>query len=93
MRRADDALLELPGQDKLCVLALRVDAAGPVKNLCGRHLIFRVNRCRPATGAECSRSPTPAPSALHRLLFLCPRSLSEHPGLSGHLHEHENALK
>ena len=31
MRRADDALLELPGQDKLCVLALRVDAAGPVK--------------------------------------------------------------
>ena len=31
MWRADDALLELSGQDKLCVLALRVAEAGTVE--------------------------------------------------------------
>ena len=55
MWRADDALLGLPGQDKLCVLALRVSEAGPVENLCGDQVIFRINRFLPARGAECSR--------------------------------------
>ena len=63
MRRADDALLGLSGQDKLCVLALRVSEAGPVEKSCGPQVIFRINRFLPATGAECSREPTPAPSA------------------------------
>ena len=55
MRRADDALLGLSGQDKLCVLALRVASAGPVEKICARHVIFRINRFLPARGAECSR--------------------------------------
>ena len=55
MWRADDALLGLSGQDKLCVLALRVSEAGPVENSCGAQVIFRVNRFLPASGAECSR--------------------------------------
>ena len=55
MRRADDALLGLSGQDKLCVLALRVSEAGPVEKICARHVIFRINRFLPARGAECSR--------------------------------------
>ena len=63
MWRADDALLGLPGQDKLCELALRVAAANAVESEGCPHVIFRVNRFAPATGAECSREPTPAPSA------------------------------
>ena len=55
MRRADDAFPGLSGQDKLCELALRVAAAGPVEKICGRQVIFRINRFLPARGAECSR--------------------------------------
>ena len=70
MWRADDALLGLSGQDKLCVLALRVSEAGIVEKSMWSQVIFRVNRFLPATGAECSRSPTPAPSALQAAITL-----------------------
>ena len=55
MRRADDALLQLPGQDKLCELAPRVASADPVDKSMWSHVIFRINRFLPARGAECSR--------------------------------------
>ena len=52
MRRADDAFVGLSGQDKLCELAPRVASADAVVNLCGHHVIFRINRFLPARGAE-----------------------------------------
>ena len=55
MWRADDALLGLSGQDKLCELALRVAEAAPVEKSMWSQVIFRVNRFLPASGAECSR--------------------------------------
>ena len=48
MRRADDALLELPGQDKLCVLALRVASADQVENLWSSgNILHKTGSCQP----------------------------------------------